>query len=188
MTGTASWTSLATGAGQRYHVWLVHGVEQTRYLALNVGIAESLSREISFLRALGASEAAPGSDAVPHLVDEFAVEGPNRMHPCYETTPALAKLRDTLFSRLYTPVLSMEVCHDNLFLAGSALERRTNDRIRFFLDVHLGNILVRARDSFNGWTVGQFRHHSCEPNVYQVTRTDGEALTPNVPGTAVVAP
>ncbi|KAM3548236.1 hypothetical protein MY1884_009266 [Beauveria asiatica] len=153
---TASWTSLATGAGQRYHVWLVHGVEQTRYLALNVGIAESLPREISFLRALGASEAAPGSDAVPHLVDEFAVEGPNRMHPCYETTPALAKLRDTLFSRLYTPILSMEV--------------------------------FRARDSFNGWTVGQFRHHSCEPNVYQVTRTDGEALTPNVPGTAVVAP
>ncbi|KAK8150727.1 hypothetical protein G3M48_009617 [Beauveria asiatica] len=100
MTGTASWTSLATGAGQRYPVWLVHGVD----LALKVGIAESLPREISFPRALGASEAAPGPDAVPHLVDEFTVEGPNGMHPCYETTPALAKLRDTLFSRLYTPV------------------------------------------------------------------------------------
>ncbi|KAM3497383.1 hypothetical protein MY10362_009268 [Beauveria mimosiformis] len=111
-----------------------------------------VARAIPILRALGASRDAPGSDAVPHLVDEFTAEGPNGTHPCCATAPALANLRDTSFSRLFQI-----------------------------------NVALRARDSFNGWTVAQFRHKFGEPNVYQVTRTDGEALTPNVPGTAVVA-
>ncbi|KAM3531355.1 hypothetical protein MY4038_004518 [Beauveria bassiana] len=69
------------GYGGWSTVWLVHDVQQTRYLALKVGIAESLPREMPILRALGASGDAPGSDAVPHLVDEFTVEGPNGTHP-----------------------------------------------------------------------------------------------------------
>ncbi|OAA34165.1 protein kinase domain-containing protein [Beauveria brongniartii RCEF 3172] len=75
------------GYGGWSTVWLVHDVQQTRYLALKVGIAESLPREMPMLRALGASEDAPGSDAVPHLVDELTVEGPNGTHRCYASLP-----------------------------------------------------------------------------------------------------
>ncbi|KAM3468115.1 hypothetical protein MY5147_008255 [Beauveria neobassiana] len=170
------------GYGGWSTVWLVHDAQQTRYLALKVGIAESLPREMPILRALGASGDAPGSDAVPHLVDEFTVEGPHGTHPCYATVPALANLRDVSFSRLfridvaralcYQPTLALAFIHSRGFVHG---------------DLHLGNILVRARDSFNDLTVAQFRHKFGEPDVYKVTRTDGEALTPNVPGTAVVA-
>ncbi|KAM3518263.1 hypothetical protein NHJ13051_008322 [Beauveria bassiana] len=139
------------GYGGWSTVWLVHHVQQTRYLALKVGIAESLPREMPILRALGACGDAPESDAVPHLVDEFTVEGPNGTHPCYATVPALANLRDVSFSRLFRIDVARALCYE-LTLA-----------------------------------LAFFRHKFGEPDVYQVTRTDGEALTPNVPGTAVVA-
>ncbi|KAM3511258.1 hypothetical protein MY11210_005127 [Beauveria gryllotalpidicola] len=162
------------GYGGWSTVWLVHDAQQTRYLALKVGIAESLPREIPILRALGAPGDAPGSDAVPHLVDEFTVKGPNGTHPCYAIAPALTNLGDTSFSRLFRIDVARALCYE-LTLA-----------LAF---VHSRGIVhgVRTRHDFDNLTVAQFREKFGEPNVYPVTRTDGEALPPNVPGTAVVA-
>lgn len=42
-----------------------------------------------------------GCDAIPIILDEFTVEGPNGVHPCYVTAPAQGNLREASFSRLF---------------------------------------------------------------------------------------
>ena len=56
-------------------VWLVHDSQEQRYLALKVGIADSLPREVPILRALSAQPEALGFENIPHLLDEFTVSG-----------------------------------------------------------------------------------------------------------------
>ncbi|KAJ3476408.1 hypothetical protein NLG97_g9141 [Lecanicillium saksenae] len=64
--------------------WLVHDPQEQRYLALKVGIADSLPREVPILRALGAPSKVPGFEHIPHMLDEFTVTGPNGSHPCIQ--------------------------------------------------------------------------------------------------------
>ena len=95
------------GQGGWSTVWLAHDSRQKEYVALKVGIAESLPHEVEVLRALSKRSqtssllAAAGYEATPHVLDDFSLEGPNGSHPCYTTTPALENLREVSFSRLF---------------------------------------------------------------------------------------
>lgn len=157
-------------------IWLVHDSQEQRYLALKVGIADSLPREVPILRALGARPEAPGFENIPHLLDEFTVSGPNGSHPCYTTALALCDLRKCSFGQLfhldvaramaYELVLAVAYVHSQNFVHG---------------DIHLSNILVQAQTSIDKLSIPEFRKQYGSPDSYTVSRRDGQPLTPNVP-------
>lgn len=89
------------GFGGYSTVWLAHDIRREEYVAVKVGIANSLSREMKCLRALSASSLHPGHDAIPSPLDEFEVRGPNGAHPCYTMVPARCNLREASFSYLF---------------------------------------------------------------------------------------
>ena len=94
------------GFGGYSTVWLARDTYLERYVAVKVGIADSITHESAILRALSAPSASSlpasrGRCFVPVLLDEFEVNGPNGSHRCYTTTPARCDLREVSFSRLF---------------------------------------------------------------------------------------
>ncbi|PWY88821.1 kinase-like protein [Aspergillus sclerotioniger CBS 115572] len=92
------------GYGGYSTVWLARDTHLSRYVAVKVGIADSLPHETKALRALtapGPSSTHPGFSSIPCPLDEFEVTGPNGTHPCYTVTPARRSLREASYSRLF---------------------------------------------------------------------------------------
>lgn len=100
------------GYGGYSTIWLCQDVQLNRYVALKVGVSgpPAPRRESNILRALSSSRSpthtahaatADTSDAIPSVLDEFEVYGPNGSHPCYTVAPAQGNLREASFSRLF---------------------------------------------------------------------------------------
>lgn len=93
------------GFGGYSTVWLAQDTRQQEYVAVKVGVAESLSlsQELKCLRALSAppGPVRPGHEAIPVPLDEFELRGPNGVHPCYTMVPARCDLREVSFSHLF---------------------------------------------------------------------------------------
>lgn len=89
------------GFGGYSTVWLAQDMRHEEYVAVKVGIAHSVSREMKCLKALSASSARSGCDAIPFPLDEFEVRGPNGAHPCYTMAPARCNLGEVSFSCLF---------------------------------------------------------------------------------------
>ncbi|KAG8406666.1 hypothetical protein J3458_021005 [Metarhizium acridum] len=97
------------GYGGYSTVWLARDTQQKLYVALKVGISDSRLHETRTLRRLSDPKprnasslvASSGHDAIPPLLDEFTVRGPNGTHPCYATTPAQCSLSDASFHYLF---------------------------------------------------------------------------------------
>lgn len=89
------------GYGGWSTVWLAYDSREKRHVALKIGIADSLMREIPALRALKTANTKLGPIRVTPMLDVFTVDGPNGSHPCYTTTLALCNLRECSFSRLF---------------------------------------------------------------------------------------
>ncbi|KAF1732841.1 Serine/threonine-protein kinase spk-1 [Beauveria bassiana] len=163
------------GYGGWSTVWLVHDSHMQRYLALKVGIADSLPREVPILRALSAQPKAQnlGFDSIPHLLDEFTVSGPNGSHPCYTTALALCNLRECSSSRLFYLDVARAMAYE-LVLAVAY--------------VHSQNFVhgVHSQSSIDKVSIPQFRKEYGEPESYKVERRDGQPLTPNVPSIVTV--
>lgn len=87
------------GFGGYSTVWLAQDKHREEYVAVKVGIANSLSQEMKCLRALSASSTQPGQILSP--LDEFEVDGPNGTHPCYTMVPARCNLREASFNNLF---------------------------------------------------------------------------------------
>lgn len=87
------------GFGGYSTVWLAQDKHREEYVAVKIGIVNSLSQEIKCLRALSASSAQP--DQIPSPLDEFEVHGPNGIHPCYTMVPARCNLREASFNYLF---------------------------------------------------------------------------------------
>ncbi|KJZ74356.1 hypothetical protein HIM_04118 [Hirsutella minnesotensis 3608] len=170
------------GYGGWSTVWLARDSQQKQYVALKVGIADSLPHEIDALRALEPSRPpAAGSHAIPRILDEFRVQGPNGSHPCYTMEPALCNIRECSFSRLFPLDVSRSLAYE-LALAVAYMHSRGYAHG----DLHLQNMLVKAPSTFNELSIHQFRKEYGEPLVYPVEREDGGALSTSVPKTAIV--
>lgn len=94
------------GFGGYSTVWLARDILLEHYVAVKVGIANSLPNETKIVRALSAplsssSSAHPGRSSIPVPLDEFELHFPNGTHPCYTMTPAQCNLREASFSRLF---------------------------------------------------------------------------------------
>ena len=89
------------GFGGYSTVWLARDRQKEEYVAVKVGTADSPTQETNCLRALSASSAHPGQDAIPFPLDEFEIRGPNGVHPCFTMVPVRCNLRDASFSLLF---------------------------------------------------------------------------------------
>lgn len=99
------------GFGGYSTIWLAHDDQLKRYVAVKVNISNPLQagREPSILRTLGGSRSASQDiyaatdtrDAVPSILDQFGIQGPNGTHICYTMVPAQKNLREASFSRLF---------------------------------------------------------------------------------------
>jgi serine/threonine-protein kinase SRPK3 len=63
-------------------IWLAQDRQKEVHVAVKVGVVNSLSQEMKSLRALFALSVHPGHDTIPPPLDEFEIQGPNRVHPC----------------------------------------------------------------------------------------------------------
>ncbi|KZZ92924.1 protein kinase domain-containing protein [Moelleriella libera RCEF 2490] len=166
------------GYGGWSTVWLAHDHRGKEYVALKVGVADALPQEVKVLRALATSVAGPGSEAIPRILDDFRIEGPNGSHPCYTTSPAVCNLRESSFNRLipidvaramaYKLTLAVAYVHSRGYVHG---------------DIHLRNVLVRGRLDLNHLSIAQFRDEYGEPYTHPVERVDGHSPPPWVPST-----
>lgn len=92
------------GYGGFSTVWLARDrdAEQHTYVALKIGASDSRMHETTVMTALSDSRpsvsttsvAASAAGAIPALLDEFTVQGPNGTHPCYTTAVAECNVRD----------------------------------------------------------------------------------------------
>lgn len=99
------------GYGGYSTIWLARDDRLKRYVAIKVGISRPPlpQREPSVLRDLCNSRSSShatyatieASDAIPRIVDEFDIQGPNGVHTCYTMTPAQGNLNEASFSRLF---------------------------------------------------------------------------------------
>ena len=86
------------GYGGYSTTWLCQDYDTGEYVALKVATAYSDPREpeiISFLNYDRSNTANhPGRAMIPLIRDQFIVQGPNGIHACYSTVPALCSLSD----------------------------------------------------------------------------------------------
>lgn len=188
------------GFGGYSTVWLAQDMHREEYVALKVGIPSSLSQEVKSLRALSASSANPGHDAIPSPLDEFEVQGPNGAHPCYTTVPARCNLREVSYNYLFPIdvaralvgglVMGIAHVHSCGYVHGGLLPPFGPGcpwLICFVVtDIHLPNVLVKLPSSLNHLSVRQFYEEYGEPEIWPVTHRDGIPLPPNVSPKAVV--
>ncbi|TKW48760.1 Serine/threonine-protein kinase spk-1 [Colletotrichum tanaceti] len=181
------------GFGGYSTVWLAHDVQLQRYVAVKVSISgPSLPRrESAILRALSAATATPtpsavggaaigACDAIPCILDEFEIRGPNGTHACYAVAPAQGNLREASFSRLF-PIDVARALAAKLALAVYFVHSQGI----VHGDIHLRNVLVKLPSSFDDLSVDQFRHKFGEPETAPIRRVDGGPLPPDVPTHAV---
>ncbi|OQE10635.1 hypothetical protein PENFLA_c085G05522 [Penicillium flavigenum] len=170
------------GFGGYSTVWLAQDRQREKYVAVKVGIANSLSQEMKSLRALSALSVHPGHDAIPSPLDEFEVRGPNGVYPCYTMAPARCNLREASFSYLF-PLDVARPLVGGLTMAISHMHSCGY----VHRDIHLRNILVKLPSSFNHLSVEQFYEEYGELETVPITGRDGKPLPPNVPTKAVIS-
>ncbi|KFH41460.1 Protein kinase-like protein [Hapsidospora chrysogenum ATCC 11550] len=184
------------GYGGYSTIWLAHDDRLKRYVAIKVGISSpsSLSRrEPSILRDLSrprsttsraaghASTDVDASDAIPSILDEFDILGPNGTHTCYTVAPAQGNLREASFSRLF-PIKVARALAAKLTMAVAFVHSRG------FVhgDIHLRNVLVKLPSAFDQLSVDQFREKFGEPETIPISRVDGRPLPRSIAPYAVV--
>ncbi|XP_044723940.1 uncharacterized protein HRG_01836 [Hirsutella rhossiliensis] len=112
----------------------IHDRRLNRYVAIKIGVSSLLCspREPDILcRLSGSKSPAPAlgpagiaAEAIPAILDEFEVDGPNGTHPCYVTIPA--QVARALAAKL---ILAVGFVHSQGFVHG---------------DIHLRNVFDQA--------------------------------------------
>ncbi|KAK2799684.1 hypothetical protein FQN51_006818 [Onygenales sp. PD_10] len=176
------------GFGGYSTVWLAQDTHLKHYVAVKVGIANSLPHETKILRALStppppalSSSLQPGANSIPFILDEFELHGPNGTHPCYTMTLAQCNLREASFCRLF-PLEVARALSGGLTLAVAYIHSRGYAHG----DVHLRNILIKIPASFNQLSIKQLYEKYGEPETVPIVRHNGKPLPPNVPAKAVI--
>ncbi|KAI0120071.1 protein kinase [Nemania sp. FL0031] len=182
------------GFGGYSTIWLARDDRLNHYVAIKVNISNpslpNPQRESNVLRALSGlrlttAQNAPttinGHDAIPRILDEFNIEGPNGTHICYTVAPAQGNLQEASFSRLF-PIKVARALAAKLASAVSFVHSQG------FVhgDIHLRNVLVGLPSTFDELSVDQFKEKFGEPEAESISRMDGKPLPPNVPIKAVV--
>ncbi|EQL03590.1 protein kinase [Ophiocordyceps sinensis CO18] len=179
------------GHGGYSTVWLAHDSRLNRFVAIKVGASSQKcsSRESKVLRllsglkpaALALGPVVAGAEAIPAILDEFEVDGPNGTHLCFATVPAQGSVEEAKSCRLFhiqvaralaaKLVLAVAFVHSQGFVHG---------------DIRLPNLLIKLQSTLDQLSVDQFKDKYGEPVIEPIRRADGNPLPPNVPPQAVV--
>lgn len=196
------------GFGGYSTIWLSQDDRLKRYVAIKVNISSpSLPRrEPSILRALSGSRstsqavhtAIDARDAIPSILDEFDIQGPNGTHICYTVAPAQGNLKEASFSRLF-PIqvaralvakltTAVSFVHSQGFVHGGVFIplMTSQTRLKAIVDIHLRNVLVKLPSTFEELSIDQFQEKFGEPEMIPISRVDRKPLPPNIPSQAVV--
>ncbi|KAM3471613.1 hypothetical protein MY5147_005752 [Beauveria neobassiana] len=97
------------GYGGYSTVWVARDMQQEKYIALKIGVAKSRMHEISIMKSLSDLRSSltanpvslSGFHAIPRLLDDFTIHGPNGEHPSYTTDLAGSNLAKSLNSGMF---------------------------------------------------------------------------------------
>ncbi|KAF1735366.1 Serine/threonine-protein kinase spk-1 [Beauveria bassiana] len=97
------------GHGGYSTVWVARDMQQEEYIALKIGVAKSRMHEISIMKSLSDLRSSlpanpvslSGFHAIPRLLDDFTIHGPNGEHPSYTTDLAGFNLDKSLNSGMF---------------------------------------------------------------------------------------
>ncbi|KAH0593680.1 hypothetical protein MHUMG1_08430 [Metarhizium humberi] len=177
------------GHGGYSTVWLARDTQQELYVALKVGISNSRLHETAILKRLSDLKprtssdpvASSGYDAIPRLLDEFTVRGPNGTHPCYATPPAQCSLSDASRHSLFRLEVARAL---SVKLVSAVAYMHSQGYIHG--DIHLGNAMLKSPSGLNSLSVEQLYEKYGRPETVAVSRVDGAPLPHNIPEKAVL--
>ncbi|KAF2456258.1 protein kinase [Lineolata rhizophorae] len=167
------------GFGTYSTTWLAKDQNNGSYVAIKIAVADSDLREADILRVLQDArptcEEASGKAAIPSVLDEFDLDGPNGKHRCLVTAPAnvsLADAKDASVSRLFQPSVARAIVAQLVqaiaFLHSQGIVHA---------DLHLGNILLRLTESIDGLSPDQFYQKYQKPTLEPVQPSDRLTLS-----------
>ncbi|TWU71525.1 hypothetical protein ED733_003219 [Metarhizium rileyi] len=165
------------GYGGYSTVWLARDIRDQAqpqpFVAVKVGISDSQSKETGILRVLNSDnpsspsplliplrQLSAGRSAIPPLLDEFQIIGPNGTHPCYTTLPAQSGL-----------VLAVAYVHSR-----NIIHR----------DIHLCNVFSKLPSGMDDMSTEQFIKEYGKPETVELTMRNRKPLPPNAPARAVL--
>ncbi|PGH00768.1 CMGC/SRPK protein kinase [Helicocarpus griseus UAMH5409] len=180
------------GIGGYSTIWLARDTQSQHYVAVKVGIADSLLNETTIHRALSSpspmsstslksADLLKGRDSIPIPLDEFKLRGPNGIHPCYTMDPGQCNLKESSYSRLF-PLDVARALTAGLTLAVAYVHSQGY----VHGDIHLRNVVAKLPSSFNELSIEQLYQKYEEPETVRVTERHGKPLPPNVPNLAVL--
>ncbi|KAJ8125209.1 hypothetical protein O1611_g8430 [Lasiodiplodia mahajangana] len=169
------------GFGGYSTTWLARDVQQSKYVAVKVGMADSDEKEVEILAHLTSSAAGQehgGRSMIQPVLDRFTIAGPNGTHPCFVTAPARCSLALSLEAGL--GLFQLDVAQSLAAQLVMAVAY-THDKGYFHGDLHLGKILLRSTSNFDRLSEKQIDEKLGSPYRQPVRREDGEPLAPGVP-------
>ncbi|KAM3426429.1 hypothetical protein MY4824_009968 [Beauveria thailandica] len=176
------------GYGGFSTVWLARDMKQHTYVAVKIGVSDSRMHETMVMKALSDSKASvlttsvtpSGAGAIPTLLDEFTVDGPNGTHPCYTTAVAECNIRDCSSSKMFkldvARALSLKLVSAVAYMHGQGYVHG---------DIHLGNAMIQLNSGLNILSIDQLYEKYGRPQTEDISRVDDGALPPSVPAKAV---
>ncbi|KAJ8126402.1 hypothetical protein O1611_g7237 [Lasiodiplodia mahajangana] len=173
------------GFGGYSTVWLARDKHLQRYVSLKILVAEesSKSTEGTILRMLcnSSNSGHPGQQFVPHLLDEFSLDGPNGHHTCLVQEPAScntsASKEDSV--DFMFPVETARSIAAQLIIGISYLHSREVCHG----DLHLRNFLLCGPDLNYISPNELYKRYRLDKA--PVRRVDGTAVEPHAPPYAV---
>ncbi|KAM5357520.1 hypothetical protein ACJZ2D_016182 [Fusarium nematophilum] len=170
------------GYGSSSTTWLAQDEQQSKYVAVKVGTADSVHKEVDILTRL-ADPALQGEDRgralIPPVLDRFTIQGPNGSHPCFVTTPARCSLADTKEASS-SGVFQLQVARS---LAAQLTVAVTHIHKLGYVhgDLHLGNMLLQLPSRLDHLSDQQIYDKFGQPDPEPVLHADRKPLAPGVP-------
>lgn len=191
------------GHGSYSTVWLARDKQLQRLVTVKVCTGEESRREseskmLSLLAAIpleADGDPALGRDMMPSLLDTFQVQGPNGTHTCLVTAAASGSLSRSKRNSVSAPldlhvaraiaaqlVLAVAYLHGNGIIHGGEPKSQVGDACvrqkltQADVDLHLGNILLKASRGFELLSDEELRERWGEPEEEQVETDDDKPV------------
>ncbi|KAI1361811.1 protein kinase [Xylaria arbuscula] len=190
------------GYGSFSTVWLARDKLFQCYVAVKINISKTIDRTPDDSRFPGSNEAnilrtlersligqklgpalLEGSKAIPRILGEFNIHGPNGIHSCLVMAPAQQDL------------WSCSICLDSKFrmkvarvLAAKLIAAVAMLHSRGIVhgDIYLKNVLTSLPKTIDKLTEEELKAKYGDPECHPIHRSDGRPLTSSVPSYAVV--
>jgi serine/threonine protein kinase len=193
------------GRGGWSTIWLARDQKAERYVAVKIASAGTGFHETQILKDIGmgtcTSPPHDGQSAIPQVLDQFKICGPNGEHNAMVTPVAMMSLMDAkegsyvcLFqlpvARAIAAQLARAVAyvHDRGIVHGgkpcpgcSVLIRRPGTDTHTCQDLHTGNVLLRLPSSLDALSPEQLYARYREPDPQEVRCMAGRPIPKGVP-------